>query len=547
MRELQPREKRLQLLIAAILLAPLLVAFWGSGGFTDAYNNVPSTNGASAARQGALMLAMGRSLLIGFLAVLIALVLGIPAGWALAQRQRRLWLLVLTALPLALPASVAVSGWVALLAPTFISTFAQTSSDSTASTHGILFSVWGAAIILGCGLWPIVAFELWPAFKQARNESYDAAVLCGSRARAFMRIVLPQVKGELAAGALLVFLLASNDFSVSSLLLIRTLPIEIHDALTVGKTASAAWAALPLILEVCIMAVILGWCRTGQKGYQPTSNSSLAVPVTCWARIALISGILLGFVLPMWACYHGITTEAVQPLSQSFKAGLDSLGSTFRLAGAATLLSILVAVLRLVVWPDTRNPALNAAGLFLLAVPGSFLAAALLEIYTTSAPLLKHLPLNVSAALPTAMLTLGYLMRFIYLPLRLVEEGLAGIDPDMMDAAAMAGHGRISRAVTIALPLLGSHIAAAAALVFILSLGELPIADRLHPPGVTPAMVWLFQQQHMGYDETVFGLSLLLGVVAAVTLLASGILGAIFIQSFQHARVSQLEVRRREL
>ena len=537
MRAATPRETLIQSVCALLLLVSLLAAFSGSGGFEDAYGAwQPGNNAAFEARLESLAAAFGRSLLIGVLTASMALGIGIPAGWALARRTRPLWLLLFAALPLALPASVAVSGWFKLCAPGAASSFAMPFQIATRGVSWVLFSPIGAAVVLGCGLWPIVAFETWPAFRRARNEAYDAAILCGARSfwnGPFFRIVLPQAKGELAAGALLVFLLGCGDFSVGSLLLQRTLTIEIHDALMSGKTAGAAWASLPLIAMAFIAALLLSRMHSKYAGAglsgdirSEATGSKFELPFA-----ALTIGVFLGFALPMLACVYG-ALNGTQPMSHVFSAGSDAVSVTVRLAGSAALLSLLVAILRLMAWPETRARPINAMGLFLLTIPGSFLAAALLTVQTDFLP---HNSERMAAVLPVAMLAAGYVLRFIYIPLRLMEEGLAGLDPDLLAAAALSGHGRISRAITIAMPLVLPHLAAAGALVFILSIGEVPIADRLHSPGVTPAAIWLFQQQHLGYDESVFGLSLLLGTLTVAVLGGVGLVSA-----FCETRLRQL-------
>lgn len=523
----------LQWIVAALLLLPLLAAFAGGAGSAAAYGpHPPDDQGAAAARQLALAAATGRSLLIGALASLLAAALGIPAGWALAQPRSVLsrkggvsaLVLVLAALPLALPPSVAVSGWIGLLAPAgAASRFNVPIPGFGPESRGWLFSSLGVAFVLGLGLWPVVALEVWPAFKRARSSAaYDAARLYGSRSRSFWRIVVPQARGELAAGALLAFVLASSDFSVSSLLMVRTLPIEIHDALAVGKTAGAAWAAWPLLVMVFVVAALLHWRPPAPPN--PLSGrggeGAARAPV---AKAFLGGGVLLGFAVPLAVC-GGQALTGGKPMSAVFGAGSEALGVSLRLAGSAALLAVLAGLLRTLFWPEMRARALNGAGLVLLAVPGSYLAAAglALQVELQTAALAVDAE-ELAAVLPAAILALGYVARFLYVPLRLVEEGLAALDPEMLEAAALAGHGRLSRAVAVALPLVATHLAAAAALVFVLVLGDIAIADKLAPPGHTPATVWLFQQQHLGYDEAVFGLSLLLGAAVTAALLAAGV------------------------
>jgi len=522
-------ERLLHCLLAAVLLVPLALAFFGAGGFDDAYGGTtpPISGGGEVliSRQTALLQASMRSMGLALLATCVALLIGVPSAWALAQRSnpsRGAWgllLLVCCLLPLALPASVTVSGWMSLAGPAgAASRFKSAVPGLTDGGMNWLFSLPGAALVLGSMLWPIVALEAWPAFRRARNESYDAALLSSSRWNTFWKILVPQTRRELSAGGMLVFLLALSDFPVSSLLLVRTLPTEIHDALMLGNTASAAAAAAPMFAAILVIALLLAKL----PAHAPVASGQHYPDLAHSGRgslIVLLIGILIGFALPMLGCLYG-ALNGKREMSAVFGAGVDSLGVSVRLAGAAALLAGIAGAARLLCWPESRAFPLNAATLLLLAIPGSFLAAGMLETQLAIAPSLSFVPGQTFAAM---IFCFAYFLRFLYIPLRLVEEGLAALDPDLLDAAALAGHGRFTRAGTIALPLVLPHLLAGAALVFILSLGEVPIAARLSPPGLQPSTLWLFNQQHMGYDESVFGLSLLLGGIAALTLFCAGV------------------------
>lgn len=553
MREAAAGERWLDFCVALLCLAPLLAAFFGTGGAADAYGagaGYKPTDAEATARYLALAQAGGRSLLLALMATAMAACIGIPAAWALAQRERPLFLLVICALPLALPASVAVSGWVRLFAPGAASSFFPTALPqrpanlgmSMQTERGLLFSTAGAALVLAFSLWPLIAFELYPGCRRARNESYDSALLSGSRIRAFFRIVIPQCAGELTAGALLTFLLAISDFSVSSLLLIKTLPIEIHDALTLGKTATAAWTALPLLVLVAMISIAFTRASRYRHAFGSPVQTASATGAAGPALWIALCGVGIGFVAPMLACGLGIPMQA-RAMSNTFGVGVDALGFSVRLAAAVALLSALAAVARLLLWPDTRTRALNASSLFLLTIPGSFLAAAVFSIQLSASSLADSFQWSRLAALiPAASLGLALLIRFIYVPMRLLDEGLNAIDRELLDSATLAGHSRTSVAISVVLPLLLPHLAASTALVFILALGEIPLADKLSPPGATTAMVWLFQQQHMGYDGQVFGLSLLMGGVCAGMLLLAGGSVALLRRLFHLARPAVMEV-----
>jgi ABC-type Fe3+ transport system permease subunit len=193
---------------------------------------------------------------------------------------------------------------------------------------------------------------------------------------------------------------------------------------------------------------------------------------------------------------------------------------TLRIAAAAAALSLFLVLLRTVCWPQTRVKMLNSTALFLFALPGSFLAAAWLALQIT---LEKKLEIASSQNLSLFFFVTAYVVRFMYVPLRLAEEGIASIDSAVLEAAANLGRDRFTRAITVELPLIAPYLVSSTGLVLIFCLGEVPIATALAPPGSVPATVWLFQQQHMGYDEAVFALSLLLGATAAGTLLFAGL------------------------
>lgn len=516
MRRSAPYDLAVQAVLAGALLAPLVCAFQGAGSFEEVYGAH-----AGSGLSGYMLVvsdAFGRSLAVGALASLLALALGLPAGWALSSRSGSMLPWALAALPLALAPSVAVSGWLYWMAPDTVASAFRLLPPGMAGP-GPLFSLPGVALILGFSLWPAIAFESAPAFRRLRGEGYAAAVLAGTPARAFFRIVLPQARREVLAGTLLVFLLAASDFTVASLLLVRTLPVEVHDHLAMARPSAAAWTALPLLGVFLMLAVGLR-LTTGRAGaWSADAPAASAVSNRAsrgaWAVLGL--GIAGGFVLPLAGCFAG-AVFGKEAVFHALESGWPAFSVSARLALGAALLAMLAGALRIVCWPEQGARPLNAAALLLLTVPGAFLAAGLMHMDQSRAVEFERwgeAGAALNAAWPASfVLALGYVLRFAYLPLRLAEEGLRGLDPALLETAALAGHGRFARGLNVALPLLWRHLGAAGALVYVLALGELPVSNPLAPPGATPLSVWLFAQQHYGYTESVFALSLLAGLAA---------------------------------
>lgn len=518
-----------QVLLALTGLSLLAWPFFGAGTFDDAYG------GGEARAQFA---ALANSGWVGLGASFIALLIGVPAAWFLSSRPRSLFWPVLCILPLALAPSAAASGWLHWTAPAAVrSAFRLPGLDAGTP----LFSMPGVALVLGLGLWPVVAFEAWPAFAVARGEAYGAALLAGSRAKAFFRVALPMALGEVAAGTLLAFLLASSDFTVSSLLLVRTSGIAVHDQLAVSKLAAAAYAALPFLGLTLLTAALAGLVRRHAwrtENAAPGADVSTAPSLAGgrggrWGLAVLAAGLALGFLVPLAGCAAGAfglrptNADAAAGLLRGFEAGFAPLANSLRLAAAAAVLATLLGAVRVILWPQTSAWPLRGAGLLLLIVPGALLAGGLRSFGLAAGAFVdgagaagEALEMLTPAA---GLLMLGYLVRFVYLPLRLAEEGLRGLDPSLLESAELSGHGAASRGLGIALPLVWRHLLAAAALVFVLVLGELILAHHLAPPGIWPATVWLFNQQHNGYIQEVFGLCLMLGAAAFLALLGTGL------------------------
>jgi multiple sugar transport system permease protein len=77
-------------------------------------------------------------------------------------------------------------------------------------------TLWGLAIIYGAVTFPFVVWLMRSFFQEVPRELSDAAIVDGcTHWGAFFKVVLPQVKGGLAATCLFVFILNWSDFLVA--------------------------------------------------------------------------------------------------------------------------------------------------------------------------------------------------------------------------------------------------------------------------------------------------------------------------------------------
>ncbi|MCY7302167.1 MAG: carbohydrate ABC transporter permease, partial [Thermoleophilia bacterium] len=77
-------------------------------------------------------------------------------------------------------------------------------------------TLWGLVIIYGAVTFPFVVWLMRSFFQEVPREISDAAIVDGcTHWGAFFKVVLPQVKGGLAATALFVFILNWSDFLIA--------------------------------------------------------------------------------------------------------------------------------------------------------------------------------------------------------------------------------------------------------------------------------------------------------------------------------------------
>jgi multiple sugar transport system permease protein len=169
-----------------------------------------------------ILAALGRSLEVGTITVVLSLLLGCPAGYALARysfRGRNLAQLLLLSvrmfpvLVLAIPLAVTFIQW------------------------QLVDTIWGVAFLHTAMSLPFTVLLTSSVFLQVSAELEEAAMIMGtSRAGAVLRVVLPLSVPGLAAAALFAFVLSWNEV-FGALILTRqsaTLPAQVVQSLSVS-------------------------------------------------------------------------------------------------------------------------------------------------------------------------------------------------------------------------------------------------------------------------------------------------------------------------
>lgn len=196
------------------------------------------------------------SLVASSIAVALASILGVPAGYALAHASRGLrgLLLSLLALPLAFPP---VASGIILLQT--IGT--RTPLGGVLARHGIVFvdSLWGVALAEFFVAGSFVVITAAAAFGSL-DPSYDetAQTLGAGTAARFFRIALPLAAPSVLAGMVLAWMRAIGEYGATSIVAYHptSLPVELYVALSAqGVGASLALTYGFVVLAAVVVAV----------------------------------------------------------------------------------------------------------------------------------------------------------------------------------------------------------------------------------------------------------------------------------------------------
>ena len=407
-----------------------------------------------------------------------------------------------------------------------------------------LRSLPGAIFLLGFVLYPYVYLSTRVMFgTQAASLLEAARVLGASRRSVFFRVALPMARPAIAVGVSLALLETLNDIGASEFLGVQTLTVSVYTTwVTRSDLAGAAQIALAMLAIVAGLILLERHGRRRQR-YANTQRSRPFQPKRLKGSAALIAfilgwlPILIGFIAP--ALY--LVNETIKHLhTNSISEQLiSSAYNTVRIALVATVATLACGLL--VAWAAraVRNvPAPRAVRVSAriatigYAVPGTVLAIGLLMpfmLFDGLASSLWQLLGNPSPGLllmgSTTALVCAYVIRFLAITIGGIEAGLARIPPSMEQAARLLGESPGGTLRRIHLPLLRPALGAAALLVFVDTMKELPATLLLRPMNFETLATWLYAEAARGtYEE---------GSVAALAIVLAGLIPVILLARTQ--------------
>jgi iron(III) transport system permease protein len=466
--------------VGALFATPLIYLAWRTFTGDEALGQLYTSRATLEPLRNTLGLAVATALSTS--------VVGTGLAWLVTRTDvplRRLWA-ALAALPLVFPSFVGALALTAALSTGGL-------LDAPLGWVGIEGArpegFWGAWLVLTLFTTPYVLLPVAARLAALPPSLEESARLLGRRpAAVFRTVVLPQVRGAIGAGALLVFLYALSDFGVVVLLRYDTLTRAIYTNRTLDRDQSVALSLLLAALAVGVVALERAVARRHPVAQGARSTRPLQVPLRRWRvpALALVVGwvvVALGGPLAslgLWA-WRGLTGE-----TSSLAGGDGGLGDlvdpALNTAGISLVTAVVaVAALLPLAYLSARYRAragdlangLVASG---FALPG--LVIALAVVFWS-----RQLPEAWGLYQSFTMLVFAYVVHLGAQSLRAAQVAVASVPRRLDESARMLGAGRVRRFATVELPLMLPGLAAGGGLVLLSTMKELPITLLTAPIG----------------------------------------------------------------
>lgn len=484
---------------------------------------------------------LGGTLQIATGVALVSAVIGFPLGVArglFTLPLPRLWDLLFL-IPLLTPPYIAALSWMLVL-----QTNGYLQQLTGINLNDLLFSKMGIVLVMALNIFPVIYFAVSRSLLASGQRLARVARVHGASAgRAFWHITQPMLSPALAAGMLLAFTLAIEEFGVPAALGTRAgvlmLTTDIEKKLADWPVDLSGASMLSVVLvAIALCAWALQKKLTGHHDVtsitgKPTENTGadagvFTVPVVLvMALVGIIAVILPGASMALSGILGtlsgGVTVDNVTlshyaALFNQQGDALSALGTSLSLAlGTACITGCLglLASWLVVVQKIKGRGVIDALSLMPAALPGVVVGVGLILLWNQ--PFWTISPYN-----SWVILLLSYCCLLLPWPVRYVGSALRQLGGNLEPAARVHGASAFQALRFIVLPLVSPALLAAMLMVFAIASRELVTSLLLAPAGTQTVSVFIwrqFEQGSIGQGMAMATLTLITGLVLMLTAL----------------------------
>lgn len=521
--------------LAFILLQAVFPQF-SAGSLAGAFSGV-----SALLAEPQLPAMLGGTLQIALGVALISALIGFPLGVArglFTLPLPRLWDLLFL-IPFLTPPYIAALSWMLVL-----QTNGYLQQLTGVSLNSLLFSKTGIVLVMALNIFPVVYFAVSRSLLASGQRLARVARVHGaSPGRAFWHITLPMLSPSLAAGMLLAFTLALEEFGVPAALGTRAgvvmLTTDIEKKLAdwpVDLSGASMLSVVLVAIALCAWGVqkkLTGNQDVTSITGKPTENMGAqagvwTLPVVAvMALVGIIAVILPGASMVLSGILgtlsggvkpENVTLSHYEALFSQQGDALTALGTSLSLAlGAACITGMLglLASWLVVVQKIKGRGFIDALSLMPAALPGVVVGVGLILLWNQ--PFWVISPYN-----SWAILLLSYCCLLLPWPVRYVGSALRQLGGNLEPAARMHGASAFQALRFIVLPLVFPALLAAMLMVFAIASRELVTSLLLAPAGTQTVSVFIwrqFEQGSVGQGMAMATLTLITGLVLMLTAL----------------------------
>lgn len=339
-------------------------------------------------------------------------------------------------------------------------------------------SLAGAVFVLALSLYPYAYLTTRAAVAARSAATLETARMLGAPPfAACIRLLVPLSRPALAGGVALIMMETAAEFGVADYFGVATLSVGIFRTWhSFGDLAAASQLAAALFLFAAVLVAFEMLSRQGRISDDARRQTAaprirLRGAAACAASLACAAPAALGFVIPAMT----IAAKALSPNDPPAIGGLaDAISNSAMIAslGAAVTLATALAFS----YAGRGRPGVVGKGVVRVATlgyaaPGAVIAIGILTVFSAVASLTG---IGALAASGPLALTYAYCVRFLTAGYNATSAGLAQVSTAIDSAARNLGASPMRLVAAIHAPLLRRSILAAATIVFVDIIKELP-------------------------------------------------------------------------
>jgi len=458
----------------------------------------------------------GRTFLLIALVTVMSVSVAVPVAWLTVKTNipLRKVLSVASVLPLVMPSFVMATTVIEMYSPKGV-------LQGWLSIFGVerlpdIYGLGGATLVLVLMTYPYVLLTVRGALRRMDPALEEAARAMGyGPVHTFRAVTLPMLRPAIAGGSLLVALYTLSDFGGVALLRYQTFTstIMIQYQSSIDRTLAAV---LSLVLVIIAVLLLLGEGFTRGRGAYHRSTvgavrASRRFDLGRWRWVGAAGvgvPVMIGLIIPVGVLVHWLVRGLLndQELLPLLIPARNSLYISL-LAALATVLAALPVAILAVRFQSRLSRFFERSIYIGFGLPGVVVALSLV-----------FFGINVARPLYQSIWLLIFAYAVLFLPASVgaLRSSLLQVSPRVEEAAQSLGRSQWRVIFSVTVPLVMPGAFAGGAMVFLLTMKELPATLILSPIGYRTLSASIWSAASEAFFAKTAAAALLLVLVAGV-------------------------------